>query len=114
MDKLAVLTAMIVGHSIGSVIAQEFALDYPERTSRLVLIGSFFKPDANSAAQEFWDSVVFSLQDPIDPAVVQALNVDVKAGTCDQRTKCPMEDLCLNGKCGCGCCSFCPHSASPL
>ena len=40
MDALEIDSAVVVGHSMGSLIAQRFALDYPERTLGLVLIGS--------------------------------------------------------------------------
>ncbi len=37
LDSLAIDTAMIVGHSMGSMLAARFATQYPERTERLVL-----------------------------------------------------------------------------
>jgi pimeloyl-ACP methyl ester carboxylesterase len=40
MDALHVQKADIIGHSLGSVIAQTFAEYWPERTSRVVLISS--------------------------------------------------------------------------
>lgn len=41
MDALHLDQAVIAGHSMGSSVAQRFAIDYPDRTSGLVLIGSF-------------------------------------------------------------------------
>ncbi|GIN87396.1 3-oxoadipate enol-lactonase [Heyndrickxia sporothermodurans] len=38
MDYLKLESATIIGHNIGGQIATDFALDYPERVSRLVLI----------------------------------------------------------------------------
>src|SRR5882724_5414946 len=40
LDALSVEKADIVGHSLGSIIAQTFAEYWPERTSRVVLIAS--------------------------------------------------------------------------
>ena len=40
LDALAVPKADIVGHSLGSIVAQTFAEDWPERTRRVVLISS--------------------------------------------------------------------------
>ena len=41
MDALRHPEAVVVGHSMGGLIAQRFAADYPARTRGLVLIGSF-------------------------------------------------------------------------
>jgi pimeloyl-ACP methyl ester carboxylesterase len=40
LDALKVRTADVVGHSLGSIIAQTFAEYWPERTGRVVLISS--------------------------------------------------------------------------
>lgn len=40
MDELGIRRATIVGHSMGSIVAQQIGLIAPERTERLVLIGS--------------------------------------------------------------------------
>lgn len=39
LDDLAVATAVVVGHSLGSMVAQDFAATHPERTRALVLVG---------------------------------------------------------------------------
>ena len=39
VDYLALPEVVLVGHSTGAIIAQEFALRYPRRVQRLVLIG---------------------------------------------------------------------------
>ena len=41
MDALGIETAYVVGHSIGSIIAQAMAMQAPERVKRGVLIASF-------------------------------------------------------------------------
>ena len=41
MDEQGIRRAYLVGHSFGSLVAQEVALAHPDRVQRLVLIGSF-------------------------------------------------------------------------
>ena len=52
MDELKIESAIIVGHSMGSIIAQKFALDYPNKTRALVLISSFISISQNKVAKE--------------------------------------------------------------
>jgi non-heme chloroperoxidase len=66
MDELALDAAVVVGHSLGSVVAQRFAIDHPQRTLALVLVGAFASPAQNAATRELWDSTVSSLTDPVD------------------------------------------------
>jgi pimeloyl-ACP methyl ester carboxylesterase len=40
LDAMGVERADLVGHSMGSLVAQNFAAEHPERTNRIVLIGS--------------------------------------------------------------------------
>jgi pimeloyl-ACP methyl ester carboxylesterase len=71
MDSARLARAVIVGHSMGSLIAQRFALDYPDRTLGLVLVGSFIAPGQNPEALALWDAVS-NFEDPIDPGFVLA------------------------------------------
>jgi pimeloyl-ACP methyl ester carboxylesterase len=52
---------------MGSVIAAQFATMYPDRTRGLVLMAGFYRCQENPVMVEFWDSVVSTLEDPIDP-----------------------------------------------
>ncbi len=70
LDALGISKAAIVGHSLGSVIAQTFAEFWPDRTDRAVLISStggpkpgvrHHKPKFDYAAQ------IRQLREPIDP-----------------------------------------------
>jgi pimeloyl-ACP methyl ester carboxylesterase len=69
LDALGVRKADIVGHSLGSIIAQTFAEYWPERTAHVVLISSTGgsppgrpkKPGFDFAAQ------IRKLKEPIDP-----------------------------------------------
>ena len=65
MDALELGPAVIVGHSMGSYVAQRFAIDYPKRTLGLVLMGSFASMRGNPVISALWDSVS-ELVDPID------------------------------------------------
>ncbi|HVL56363.1 MAG TPA: alpha/beta hydrolase [Burkholderiaceae bacterium] len=65
MDRLSIDAAVIVGHSLGSAVAQRFAIDQPQRALGLVLVGAFASLPRNPAAHELW-SVVSSLTDPVD------------------------------------------------
>ena len=66
MDALEIDSAVVVGHSLGSLIAQRFALDYPERTQGLVLAGTFPTMRGNRDVQELWNSYVSTMTDPVD------------------------------------------------
>lgn len=61
--------AVVVGHSGGTYTAQRFALDYPERTLGLVLIGAFHS--FRSADMHELRSVTAELTDPVDPGFVR-------------------------------------------
>jgi non-heme chloroperoxidase len=70
LDTLDLGQVVIAGHSMGSSIAQRFALDYPERALGLVLAGSVTTWRGHPDFVELWDSVVSTLTDPIDPDFV--------------------------------------------
>jgi non-heme chloroperoxidase len=74
MDAVGLESAVIVGHSMGSFVAQRFALDYPERVRGLALMGSGATIHRSQEAIEF-RNVVSNLQDPIDPEFVRDFQV---------------------------------------
>jgi pimeloyl-ACP methyl ester carboxylesterase len=69
LDALGVERATIVGHSMGSMVAQRVAIDHPERVRRLVLIGSMTK-GASEVCRALLPEVR-RLADPVDPAFVR-------------------------------------------
>jgi non-heme chloroperoxidase len=81
MDTLLIERAVIVGHSMGSTVAQRFAVDHPQRVRgfavdhpqrvrALVLAGAFFPRPANTEVRKFLEEVS-TPSDPIDPAFVR-------------------------------------------
>lgn len=40
LDAMGVRQAIVAGHSLGSMVAQRFAADYPDRVTRIALLGS--------------------------------------------------------------------------
>lgn len=70
LDARQLGPAVIVGHSMGSIVAQRFALDYPERTRGLALAGSLLDFAGNPAIVEF-AQVVAALAAPIEPGFAQ-------------------------------------------
>jgi pimeloyl-ACP methyl ester carboxylesterase len=69
LDGLSVERADIVGHSLGSIIAQTFAEYWPERTSRVVLISSTGgpPPGAPKKAPQFdFAAEIRKLKEPIE------------------------------------------------
>jgi pimeloyl-ACP methyl ester carboxylesterase len=70
MDALGIERAVLGGHSMGSYVAQRFAMDHPERVLGLVLVGSATTWQGNPAITEIWESGISTMTDPIDPAFV--------------------------------------------
>jgi pimeloyl-ACP methyl ester carboxylesterase len=70
LDALHIERADIVGHSLGSIIAQTFAEFWPERTQRVVLISSTGGPRAGAPPKKpayDYAAEIRKLRDPIDP-----------------------------------------------
>lgn len=70
LDSLGVRKADIVGHSLGSLIAQTFAETWPERTNKVVLISSTGGPPAGAAPKKpqfDFAAQIRQLEEPLDP-----------------------------------------------
>lgn len=70
LDALHIDRADIVGHSLGSIIAQTFAEYWPERTDRVVLISSTGGPPPGAAPVKpklDYATEIRKLKEPIDP-----------------------------------------------
>ena len=66
---------MLVGGSSGGFAARRFALDHPERTLGLALLGSPATLHNKPGVMELWDTAISKLSDPIDPDFVRAFQV---------------------------------------
>jgi non-heme chloroperoxidase len=60
-------------------VALRFAIDHPEGTMGLVLVGASPTMGATAAARDFWDSTVSKLTDPVDPALVRGMTESMLA-----------------------------------
>jgi non-heme chloroperoxidase len=70
LDERGLDEAIVVGHSMGSNVAQRFAIDYPRQTRGLVLVSSFFRLADNDAPMEL-SAAVSTMEDPVDPGFVR-------------------------------------------
>jgi pimeloyl-ACP methyl ester carboxylesterase len=69
LDSLHIDKADVVGHSLGSIVAQTFAEYWPERTRRAVLISSTggIRPGGKTKPQFDFAGEIRQLKEPIDP-----------------------------------------------
>lgn len=70
LDVVGVNKAVIVGHSMGTSVAQRFAVDYPERVLGLVLLAAVRTWERIPDIAEL-QAAVQSLTDPVDPGFVR-------------------------------------------
>jgi pimeloyl-ACP methyl ester carboxylesterase len=71
IKALGIDSAVIVGHSMGSTNALRVAIDYPELTRGLMLVGAFASYRSNASIAELWNAGVSTLVDPIDAGFVR-------------------------------------------
>jgi non-heme chloroperoxidase len=69
-DTVGVQSVVLVAHSSSSLIAQRFAVEHPERTSGLVLLGAFASMRDNPIARELHEAAL-ELTDPVDEGFVR-------------------------------------------
>jgi pimeloyl-ACP methyl ester carboxylesterase len=70
LDSLGIARADIVGHSLGSIVAQTFAEFWPQRTGRVVLISSTGGPPPGARRRKprfDYAAAIRRLKEPIDP-----------------------------------------------
>ena len=65
MEELELGPAIVVGHSMGSMVAQRIAIDHPGRVLGVVLAGVFGQPQADSPALAELEEEFGSIEDPI-------------------------------------------------
>jgi non-heme chloroperoxidase len=71
MDAMGLERSNIVGHSLGSFIAQVFAAEHPDRIRKLLLISSAPSASDNAILRDLMTEVD-ALSDPVDKAFVEA------------------------------------------
>lgn len=71
MDAIQLEAAVIVCGSSGGFVGRRFAIDHPERTLGLVLLGSPASLRDKPGVHDMWDSIVSKLIDPVDPGFVR-------------------------------------------
>ncbi len=53
MESLKIPKATIAGHSMGSIVSQEMALDYPDKVERVILVATSNKTKDNSVVRDY-------------------------------------------------------------
>jgi non-heme chloroperoxidase len=81
LDAVGVERAVVVGHSLGASVAQQFAVDHQERVSELVLVGAFANMYRDPGLTDFFDAAIADLTDPVDPSFVRAWQLGTLART---------------------------------
>jgi non-heme chloroperoxidase len=71
MDLKNIDSAVIVAHSMGCLVAQLFAVEYPERVKGLILIGSPYRPSEKQDLKEMGEFILSSLEDPVPSEFVR-------------------------------------------
>lgn len=71
MKAINIEKAVILGASSGGFPARSFAINHPDRTLALVLLGSPATLQGIPAVQEIWDSAISKLTDPVDRKFVE-------------------------------------------
>jgi len=83
MDALSLPSAVVVGHSMGSMVAQRFAVDHPDRVAGLVLMGAFATMFQRPGFSEFVETSILPLADPIDPGFARDWQLSTVARAID-------------------------------
>ncbi|MDQ1467782.1 MAG: hypothetical protein QOH10_2197, partial [Actinomycetota bacterium] len=79
LDALGIERAVLTGHSGSCLVARRVALDHPERVVGLVLEAAPTTLRGDARLQEFVQSLVAGLEDPISADVVRSFMVDTSS-----------------------------------
>ena len=71
MDIVGIGSAVVVGSSMGSTVAQRFAVAYPDRVRGVVLLAAFHSYHDKPELIAFKEEMIDGLVDPIDRAIAQ-------------------------------------------
>jgi pimeloyl-ACP methyl ester carboxylesterase len=83
MERRGIASAIVVGHSMGSMVAQRFAVDYPDRLAGLVLMGSFATLHQRADLAEFVSTTIAPVTDPIAAPFAREWQLSTTARTID-------------------------------
>ena len=81
LGHLSIERAVLAGHSGSCLVARRTAIDHPTRVSGLVLEASPTTLRGQQGLESFVDSVLSSLEDPIDPSFARSVVVDTSSST---------------------------------
>ncbi len=70
LDALKIPASVVVGHSFGAITVQRLAIDYPERTTALCLVGAGYRLANTEAGQQLRDMAA-QIEDPVGQDFVQ-------------------------------------------
>lgn len=73
LDKLGIDKAVVVGHSIGGQVATDFALSYPQKVSKLVVIAPALTGFEFSPAYQQWSQQVMAVAPDVEKMVMLTL-----------------------------------------
>jgi non-heme chloroperoxidase len=79
LDALGIERAVLAGHSGSCLVARRVALDHPARVAGLVLEASPSTLRGNARLAALVESVVATLDDPIDPAFARSFVADTSS-----------------------------------
>lgn len=79
LDGLGIKRAVLAGHSGSCLVARRVAIDHPERVAGLVLEASPTTLRSHRGLEEFVDSIVSTLIDPIDPKFARSVITDTSS-----------------------------------
>lgn len=80
MNVLVIDQAVVLGHSLGSLVALNFAATHPQRVHALILLGAMMNTRDNEAVRALWEGTMQFASDPVDPHFVR----DFQLGTLAQ------------------------------
>lgn len=76
LEVAGVERAVVLGHSAGGVVAMQFALDHPQRTAGLVLVGT--ASECNTRARQFYEDLAAIAEERGMEAVQRRLGVSAE------------------------------------
>jgi non-heme chloroperoxidase len=80
LDALRIERAVLGGHSGSCLVARRIAIDLPERVAGLVLEASPTTLHGDAGLEDFVESIVSDLEDPIDSGFARSFVVDTSSG----------------------------------